>query len=115
MNAIRRTFDGDWLSNFETDSPNGNWIGIDVGKPVDVRFVRIVPRSDDNDICSGNDYELFYWTGEHWESLGFRTADDNVLHYNNVPSGSLLWLRNYTRGWDERPFMVDSDGNVEWR
>ncbi len=115
MNAIIRAFDGDWLSNFETDSPNGNWIGIDAGKPVDVRFVRIVPRSDDNDICPGNDYELFYWTGDNWESLGYRTADDNVLHYDNVPSGALLWLRNYTRGWDERPFMVDPDGNVEWR
>jgi hypothetical protein len=115
MNAINRAFDGDWLSNFETDSPNGNWIGIDAGKPVDVRFVRIVPRSDDNDICPGNDYELFFWTGDNWESLGYKSAVDNVLHYDNVPSGALLWLRNYTRGWDERPFMVDSDGNVEWR
>lgn len=115
LTVIHKAFDGDWLSNFETDSPNGNWIGIDAGKPVDVRFVRIVPRSDDNDICPGNAYELFYWTDERWESLGFRAANDNVLHYDNVPSGALLWLRNYTRGWDERPFLVDSDGNVEWR
>jgi hypothetical protein len=115
MNAIHRAFDGDWLSNFETDFPNGNWIGIDAEKPVDVRFVRVVPRSDDNDICPGNEYELFYWTDGCWESLGNKIADDNILHYENVPSGALLWLRNYTRGWDERPFLVDSDGNVEWR
>lgn len=113
--SIYKAYDGDWLSNFETDSPNGNWIGIDAEKPANVCYVRVIPRSDDNDICPNNEYELFYWTGDRWKSLGLITANDNSLHFDNVPEGALLWLRDYTRGWDERPCLIDSKGNVEWR
>ena len=48
--AIARAFDDDWLTNFETDQPDGNWVGMDLNTPKTVSSVRIVPRSDDNDI-----------------------------------------------------------------
>lgn len=114
VTVMNRAFDGDWLSNYETDSANENWIGMDYNKPVTVNYVRVVPRSDDNDICPGNIYELFYWTGNSWNSVGTQTATDNSLHFESIPKGALLWLRNKTRGWDERPFLVSNDGVVEW-
>ena len=62
----------------------------------------------------GNEYELFFWNGKKWKSAGFQVATDNVLKYDNVPKRCLFWVRNYTRGRDERPFLIDKDGRTEW-
>lgn len=114
QDAIARAYDNDWLSNFETDNPDGNWIGMDMGRNVSVASVRIIPRSDDNDVCPGNEYELLYFDGDKWKSCGYRKADDNMLHYDNIPRQCLLWLRNHTRGWAERPFLIDGNGDIIW-
>lgn len=115
QDAINRAYDDDWLSNFETSEPNGNWIGMDMREPVFVSSVRIVPRSDDNDIHPGQEYELYYLTDRsRWHSAGRVIADSNVLHFDSIPSGGLLWLINHTTGLNERPFLVSEDGNVEW-
>lgn len=113
MNSAMRAFDNDWLSNFETGQPDGNWIGMEFSEKVSVGMVRIVPRSDDNDIHPGDNYELRFWNGFYWISLGARTADDNTLHYDDVPVGALLWLHDSTRGSDERLFRYNN-GNIEW-
>lgn len=111
--SINRAFDNDWLSNFETENPNGNWVGMDLESDIVVKYVRIIPRSDDNDVCPGNLYELLMWNGKEWLSLGYQTADGNSLTYNNIPKHCILWLKNHTRGWAERPFII-TDGVVEW-
>ncbi len=111
--TAKKAFDDDWLSNFETGQPNGNWIGMDFGKPVTVSFVRIVPRGDDNDIHPGDEYELKFWDGYYWVTHSICKAGDNALTYENVPAGTLLWLHDRTRGWDERVFRF-KDGVVEW-
>lgn len=113
--AISRAFDGDYVSNFETGQADGNWVGLDMGHQVNVGYVRIIPRSDDNDIRAGDEYEFMYWNGSDWISSGTVIAGDTHLVYDNIPQGALMWVRNYTRGWDERPFLIDSSGNVEWR
>lgn len=112
--AIERAYDGNLLSNFEINQPDGNWVGMDMGKPLAVSSVMVVPRSDDNDVFPGNEYELLFWNGEKWKSAGFQIATDNVLVYDNVPKRCLLWVRNYTRGRDERPFLIGEDGKTEW-
>lgn len=111
--VVKKAFDGDWLTNFETENPDSSWIGVDLGEPVKVDRVRIVPRNDDNYIHPGDEYELKYWDTNGWKSVGKQTADDNFLTYNNIPSGALLWLDNLTRGWDERVFRL-KNGNTEW-
>ena len=112
---LQRAFDDDWLSNYETGNADGNWVGMDFGTPVKINYVRIVPRSDDNDIHPGDVYELKYWSeNNRWVSRGLQTATDNRLYYDSIPSGALMWVSNYTRGWDERPFLIDEDGSVEW-
>ena len=111
---IKRAFDGDLLSNFESDKKDGNWVGMDMGKPTEITCATVIPRSDDNDICPGNEYELFCFDGHKWSSLGYQQADDNVLHYDEIPLNTLLWLRNYTRGNNERPFIIDENGEIIW-
>lgn len=37
-----------------------------------------------------------------WISLGRKLAVDNKLHYDDVPKGALLWLKNHTQGKEER-------------
>ena len=85
-----------------------------MGKPIIVSYVSVSPRSDDNDVCPGNEYELFYFDGSEWTSLGYKLADGNALHYFELPQNTLLWLRNYTRGKNERPFIIREDLNIEW-
>lgn len=114
LDAIDRAYDGNLLSNFEINQPNGNWVGMDMGRRTNVRYASVSPRSDDNDICPGNEYELFCFDGQKWSSLGYQQADGNVLHYDNIPLNTLLWLRNYTRGNNERPFIIDENGEIIW-
>ena len=112
-NAAIRAFDNDWLSNYETEFSDGNWVGMEFTDRESVGFVRIVSRSDDNDIHPGDDYELRFWDGFYWSSLGAGRAIENVLHYDNVPAGALLWLHDRTRGMDERVFRL-KNGKIEW-
>lgn len=112
--VLLSAFDDNYLTNFETDIPNDNWVGLDLQSQCHVTHVRIVPRNDDNYVRPGDEYELFYWDNEHWVSVGKRTATDNSLSYDNIPYGALLWLRDYTRGMDERPFLIEKGGNVVW-
>lgn len=114
QDAIDRAYDGNLLSNFEINQPDGNWVGMDMCKPIDVRYASVSPRSDDNDICPGNEYELFCFDRQKWSSLGYQRAEDNTLHYDDIPLNALLWLRNYTRGNNERPFIVKENGEIEW-
>lgn len=112
---IAKAFDDDYLTNFETEYPDNNWVGIQTSKPQKISFIRIIPRSDDNDIRVGDTYELLYYNGKEWISMGKKTANTNILHYDNVPSKALYWVKDHRRGWDERPFLLRDGYKVEWR
>ena len=85
-----------------------------MGKPIEVKYASVSPRSDDNDVCPGNEYELLYFNGKSWRSLGYDRAEGNSLLYDKVPLNTLLWLRNFTRGNNERPFILKENGDIEW-
>ena len=107
--------DGKWLTNFETGQPNGNWVGQDLGTAKSVASVRVIPRSDDNDIHPGQRYELRYMgSNGMWKTLGRKTATDNMLEYDNVPINCLLWLKNHTCGQEERPFIYSRSKDLQW-
>lgn len=116
LDTIPLAFDNKWLTNFEVDwNPNGNWVGMDFHKPQAVASVRIIPRSDDNDIHPGQKYELKYLSSRGiWKTLGRKTATGNVLEYDNVPASCLLWLRNHTSGTEERPFIYNGPQDIVW-
>lgn len=108
-------FDGDYLTNYETGNANGNWVGMDMGKPVSVTHARIIPRGDDNYVRVGDQYEFLYWDNTKWVTKGTTVAGDNKLIYDSIPRGALMWLRDLTRGMDERCFLIrKDDGVAEW-
>lgn len=56
--------------------------------------IRYIIRNDDNGIRKGNHYEL--------------------LTYEQIPEGTLYWLRNYTRGKEECIFTYEDGKQVWW-
>ena len=107
-------FDGDWLTNYQYEKPDGGWIGLDLGTPQTIDRVRCIPRSDDNWVRPGDIYELKYWHLNKWCSLGVKQADRGELCFESVPSNALLWLHNLTRGQEERIFMYEKGRQVWW-
>lgn len=56
----------------------------------------------------GDTYELLYHDGQReWRTLGGQKAVSSSLIYENVPDNALLWLRNHTRGKEERAFYYE--------
>ena len=91
------------------------WTGVDLGTPVSVDKICFLPRSDDNFIRGGEEYELCYWDGR-WVSLGRQTGDrwSQELVFDNVPDNALLLLHNLTRGKEERIFTYEEGRQIWW-
>lgn len=111
--SLPNVFDGAPLTYFELPGGLDLWVGLDFGKPVPISRIGFCPRNDDNEISPGDEYELFYWK-DRWISLGRQTASDCTLEYTNVPKGALLWLRDLTRGREERPFTYENGIQIWW-
>lgn len=85
--TFRAVFDGDPYTSFDYIHPSGGWAGLDLGIPRQVTRIRYAPRNRDNFIREG----------------------DRV----SVPEGTLYYLRNLTRGHDERIFTIDSETGLQ--
>ena len=109
-----KAFDGDLLTYFDAPMHSGGCVGMDFGKPVSLEKVLCTPRGDGNTIEVGDCYELFYWSKGHWVSLGEQVATTVSLVYEDVPVGTLYWLRNRTKGKDERIFTYEEGRQVWW-
>jgi len=99
--------------------PKGDfgWVGIDLGpgKKANLTRLRFCPRSDTNFILQGDTYELFYWSEEdQWKSHGQQVANQDYLIYRGVPSNALYWLRDLTKGREERIFTYEEESQVWW-
>lgn len=90
-----------------------SWVGVAFQHPVSLSEIQFYPRTDDNAISIGDTYELFYWDN-HWISLGQQVAAHSVLTYKDVPKNALLWLRNKTKGVEERPFTYENNKQIWW-
>ena len=106
-------FDGDILTYFSAKE-SGAWAGLKFNRPQRVTHIRYWLRNDDNSIREDDNYELFYWDENSWISAGRQTAVDTLLHYHQIPSGTLYWLRNHTRGKEERPFTYENGKQIFW-
>ena len=125
--GLAKVFDGDPLTFLAVSGMLDGWVGVRFDRPEVVAAIEFCPRTDDNDISPGDSYELFYWQsggagthnpmatqGGEWVSLGRQTAASHELVYSNAPAGALLWLRDLTRGREERPFTYENGGQVWW-
>lgn len=110
---IFNVFDRNPLTYFEVNGGIDLWIGCDLRKAQSIGYIEFAPRNDDNCVSPGDEYELFFWDNE-WISLGQKTAVDYSLVYENVPKGALLWLKNLTKGKEERPFTYEDGKQIWW-
>lgn len=107
-------FDGNILTGFEGISPDGHWVGIKLQRPSRITKIRFIGRNDGNTIEIGDNYELFYWHNNKWNSINKRIADDCKLIYDSVPSNGLYVLKNNTKGWEERIFTYQDGEQIWW-
>lgn len=106
-------FDGDPLTFFHSNDTL-SWGGLELDKPTSISKIRYIIRNDDNGIRKGHEYELFYMNQGKWESLGKQIAtEDDKLLYKQLPKGALYWLRDYTKGREERIFEI-KDNTIIW-
>lgn len=102
-------FDGDPLTFFHS-SDTLSWGGLELEEPTIISKIRFIIRNDDNGIRKGHEYELFYMENGNWKSLGKRLAtEDDKLFYEQIPKNALCWLRNYTKGTEERIFEIKNN------
>lgn len=109
-----KVFDGDILSGFEGDSPDGHWIGLKLDKPQRIDRIRYIPRTDGNCIEIDDQYELLYWDDNRWVSIGKKIADSNSIVFPKVPIGGLYLVRDLTKGKEERIFTYEDMKQIWW-
>lgn len=106
-------FDGKTWTSFDYSQPDGGWAGIDAGKKVQIERIVYTPRNRDNYVRKGDVFELFYCDGD-WKSAGIMRATADSLVYRDIPKDALLYLRNHTRGVDERIFSYENGSQI-WK
>lgn len=112
LERVRWTVDDDWVSHYYS-ATRGKPLIYDYGKPIEVKSLVYIPRNDDNFVRTGDTYELFFQDGRNgWVSLGKQKSSTYILEYNNIPENALLWLRNHTRGKEERPFYYQDNTQI---
>lgn len=112
-NGPEYVFDGDPLTFFHS-ADSLSWAGLELDYPTKITRIRYLIRNDDNGIRKGHEYELFYNENGTWRTCGKHVAsNDDIMTFDYVPKGALLWLRDYTRGVEERIFEF-KDKQVFW-
>lgn len=111
---LEHAFDGNALTYYKPMEANGGWCGLDLGRPMSLSKIRILPHNDDNFIREGELYELNYWDGD-WQSLGEQRGTSlQYLDYPAVPTNALYLLRNLSKGKEERIFTYEEGLQVWW-
>lgn len=105
-------FDGH-IETFYTGEAVNAYIGIDFGRSVNIDKIIYAPRTDNNDIHIGDEYELFYWDNL-WHSLGTKLATHNELIYDGVPDNALLLLCNKNESEETRIFTYENGKQIWW-
>ena len=83
------------------------WVGCDLGKPLSLKEVRYLPRTDYNGIIPGHLYRLLYFAEDGWVEVETKEATEQSITFRHVPEGALYWLQNLTEGKEERIFSVE--------
>lgn len=112
--GVENLFDGDPLTFFHS-SDSLSWGALELNHPAKIAKIRYIMRNDDNGIRKEHEYELFYMKDGAWISLGKQIAvkDDSLL-YQGLPKNALYWLRDYTKGREERIFEINNKSKVIW-
>lgn len=109
-----KAFDNNLETYYEGKTMDSAYVGLELNTYEKISRIAFSPRSDNNDICIGDHYELFFFDLNGWVSLGNKKANSYELKYENVPSKALYWLRNLSRGKEERIFTIENGKQVWW-
>jgi hypothetical protein len=112
--AKEAAFDNNPLTYHYAPVDSGGWVGMDFKEPVSMTRIIYIPRGDGNGVLFGNDYELFYWNKNNWQSLGRKTPSGITLEYGNCPANALFLLHNHTSGTEERIFTCENGKQIWW-
>lgn len=104
--------DGDPYTSFVYEKVSGGWVGLALPSPMVIDSIVYTPRNRRNFIEAGDDYELLYCDKE-WKSLGRKRAVSDSIIFN-APVGALLYLKNYSRGNQERIFEYTNGKQIFW-
>lgn len=112
LHEYTNVFDGKTWTSFDYKEPSGGWAGLDLGEAKNIAKIIYSPRNRDNYIRPGDTFELFYLDRE-WKSLGIIKSESDSLLYKGVPMNTILYLKNHSRGKQERIFSYEN-GNQNW-
>ncbi len=106
-------FDDDLLSFYQTRNADNAMLAIDFGKPVRIDKIKYMPRNDDNFITKGHQYALCYYEENGEVVHRMQTAENETLHFKDLPYNALFILHDQTKGKEERPFIINNR-NIIW-
>lgn len=109
---VENCTDGDFFTTAKGLS-NTYSILFDLGKIQAIDSILFVPKNDGNFVIPGDQYELFYYD-DGWISTGIKESDGFKVTFDNVPDGSILWLRDISKGNEERIFTYENGKQVWW-
>lgn len=89
-------------------------IDVSFDSEVKIASMQFRSRNRDNGIRIGDEYELFYWSGEGWTSIHKQVASTKFLTFSNLPKAALFWLKNHSRGNMEQLFTITENGEQTW-
>ena len=84
-----------------------DWVAIDLGAPASISRIHYLPLTDYNNIVPGETYELLVGDDKGFNSLGMKVAEYSYIDFDSVPVNGLYWIRNHTKGREERIFTFE--------
>jgi len=108
-----KTFDNDITTYYEAAETNGSWTGLDLNERKSIHKIHYLPSTSGDNIYTGHEYKLLYWTKNGWQSLGIQKATGGFLQYQ-VPKHALFYLVNVTLARKGRVFFITSDNKIQW-
>lgn len=102
-NKYREAVDGDILTPMRLLPGEEDFI-VRIESNGDVENLFLVPHNDDNFVLPAQTYELFYFDGAGWASLGRKVSTGFSIEFR-APDNAVLLLRNLTKGKEEQVFV----------
>jgi hypothetical protein len=111
---LKAAFDGNILTGFGGNSPDGHWVGLELEVPRSISKIRYMPRTDGNCIEIGDEYQLNVYDHGEWCPIWRGRATKTELNLPNIPSNGLYLLNDLTKGREERIFTYENEKQIWW-
>ncbi|MFI3263337.1 MAG: hypothetical protein R3Y26_10610, partial [Rikenellaceae bacterium] len=86
-------------------------VTVTVNVDRNVKYMEVIPRNDKNYIYPELIYALCFWEGD-WKSTEIKISEGNTLNYDYMPRNTVYWVKCFSEGKEERPFIYVNDSLV---